>query len=108
MKRLWTIAALGAATILMTAGAFAQGEPAGFPGKPVRLITLTTPGGSLDILARVIAQNLSGLQVFVENKTGAGGNIGAEQVARSAPDGYTIGMITSSTHGINPSLYGAQ
>ena len=49
-----------------------------------------------------------GQQFYVENKLGAGGNIGVAELARSAPDGYTIGMITVSTHGINPSLYGSK
>jgi tripartite-type tricarboxylate transporter receptor subunit TctC len=81
-----------------------------FPAKPIRLITLTTAGGSLDTLARLIAARLTdqmGQSVVVENRTGAGGNVGAEAIAKSAPDGYTIGMNTVSTHGINPSLYGA-
>jgi tripartite-type tricarboxylate transporter receptor subunit TctC len=90
---------------LMVSSAWAQG----FPSKPIRLITLTPAGGALDILARTLAQKLAepfGQPVLVENRTGAGGNIGAAIVAKAAPDGYTIGMNTSSTHGINPSLYG--
>jgi tripartite-type tricarboxylate transporter receptor subunit TctC len=92
---------------LWCAAASAQ---APFPSKPIRLITLTTAGGSLDTLARIIAAKLSeqmGQQVLVENRTGAGGNVGVEAVAKSTPDGYTIGMNTVSTHGINPTLYGA-
>lgn len=84
---------------------------AGFPAKPMRIITLTAAGGSLDIVARTIGQKLSeqmGQSVVVENRLGAGGNVGAEVVAKSAPDGYTIGMVTSSTHGVNPTLYGAR
>lgn len=90
---------------LLVSSAWAQG----FPTKPIRLITLTPAGGALDILARTLAQKLAeplGQPVLVDNRTGAGGNIGAEIVAKAAPDGYTIGMNTSSTHGINPSLYG--
>ena len=82
-----------------------------YPTRPVRVITLTAPGGSLDILARTLAQSLSepmGQQFYVENKVGAGGNLGVAELARSAPDGYTIGMITVSTHGINPSLLGSK
>jgi tripartite-type tricarboxylate transporter receptor subunit TctC len=82
-----------------------------YPSKPVRVITLTPAGGSLDILARMLAQKLSeqtGQQFFVENRVGAGGNIGATEIAHAAPDGATIGMMTSSTHGINPSLYGTR
>ncbi|MSQ73288.1 MAG: tripartite tricarboxylate transporter substrate binding protein [Betaproteobacteria bacterium] len=99
-----------AGAIVVCASAFAQ-APLPFPAKPIRLITLTPAGGALDILARTLGQKISeqmGQQVVVENRVGGGGNIGAEAVARSAPDGYTIGMVTSSTHGINPSLYGAK
>ena len=91
-----------------TAAALAQDLPKDFPARPIRLVTLTAPGGSLDILARTIAQHLSekiGQQVYVEARTGAGGNIGADAVAKAPADGYTIGMVTSSTHGINPTLY---
>jgi tripartite-type tricarboxylate transporter receptor subunit TctC len=87
--------------------AFAQS----YPHRPVRIITLTAAGGSLDIMARTIAQSLSdslGQQFYVENKVGAGGNLGVSELKRSAPDGYTIGMITVSTHGINPSLFGSK
>jgi tripartite-type tricarboxylate transporter receptor subunit TctC len=83
----------------------------GYPARPVRVITLTAPGGSLDIMARTLAQSLTetmGQQFYVENKVGAGGNLGVVELGRSAPDGYTIGMITVSTHGINPSLYGSK
>jgi tripartite-type tricarboxylate transporter receptor subunit TctC len=96
-----------AAALALCVSTAAQSQA--FPSKPIRLITLTPPGGALDILARTLAQKLNeqmGQPVLVENRTGAGGNIGVEAVARSAPDGYTIGMNTSSTHGINPSLYG--
>jgi tripartite-type tricarboxylate transporter receptor subunit TctC len=82
-----------------------------YPNRPVRIITLTAAGGSLDIMARTIAQSLSdsmGQQFYVENKVGAGGNLGVSELKRSAPDGYTIGMITVSTHGINPSLFGSK
>ena len=85
--------------------------PANFPNRPLRLITLTTAGGTLDILARMIADDISrqwGQPMVVENRVGAGGNIGAEATARSAPDGYTIGMVTVSSHGINTTLYGEQ
>jgi tripartite-type tricarboxylate transporter receptor subunit TctC len=103
--------ALASLMILSAASgaALAQSTTANFPNKPIRLITLTTAGGSLDILARMIADDIGrqwGQQVIVENRVGAGGNIGAEATARSAPDGYTIGMVTVSTHGVNPALYG--
>lgn len=91
-------------------GAIAQPGAGTYPAKPITLVTLTPAGGSLDILARSIGTGLQrqmGQTVVIENKVGAGGNIGAEAVARSVPDGYTIGMITVATHGINPSLYGS-
>ena len=83
--------------------------PADFPNRPIKLFTLTTAGGALDILARLVADDISrqfGQQVVVENRVGAGGNLGAEATAKSPPDGYTIGMATVSTHGINTTLYG--
>jgi tripartite-type tricarboxylate transporter receptor subunit TctC len=101
--------AAGAAQAQGQAASQGQAATPGFPNKPIKLITLTTPGGSLDILARMISDEIGrqwGQQVIVENRVGAGGNIGVEATARSAPDGYTIGMVTVSTHGVNPSLYG--
>ena len=102
--------ALAAALVLGAGVGVARAQvPADFPNKPMKLITLTTAGGTLDILARMIADDIGrqwGQQVIVENRVGAGGNIGAEATARSAPDGYTIGMVTVSSHGVNPTLYG--
>ncbi len=79
-----------------------------YPVKPIRLIAPFPPGGSTDLLARVIAQKLTdawGQQVIVENRGGAGGTIGVELAARSAPDGYTIVMGHIGTFGANPTLY---
>ena len=99
----WLGAACLAATILP---AFAQ-APA-YPTKAVKLVVPFPPGGSLDIAGRLIAQRLTemwGQTVVVENKPGAGGNIGADYVAKSAPDGYTILLGALSTHAVNPNLY---
>jgi tripartite-type tricarboxylate transporter receptor subunit TctC len=86
---------------------FAQGA-ANYPTKPVRLVVPFPAGGTTDILARAVAQTLSeawGQQVIVDNRPGAGGNIGSDLVAKSKPDGYTLLMGTVGTHAINPSLY---
>src|SRR3954471_18766978 len=79
-----------------------------YPNRPVRIVVPFSAGGPTDIVGRVFAQKLSellGQQFYVENKVGAGGNIGADQVAKSAPDGYTLLVATVSTHAINPGLY---
>ena len=81
---------------------------ADWPSRPVRLVVPFTPGGSTDILARAIAQKLQdalGQPFIVENKSGAGGSIGATEVARASPDGYTLLMGHIGTLAVNPSLY---
>ncbi|QHE87094.1 Bug family tripartite tricarboxylate transporter substrate binding protein [Hydrogenophaga sp. BPS33] len=95
----------------LAAGALAPGWAwsQAYPARPIRLINPFAAGGALDQLARLLGQHISeqlGQPVVVENKTGASGNIGAEFVARSAPDGYTLVMGSSATHGIAPSMYG--
>ena len=95
--------AIGASLVAATEAA-AQG----YPSRPVKLVVPFPPGGPLDIVGRTIAQKLSdawGQSVVVDNRPGAGGNIGADVVAKSAPDGYTILMGALSTHAVNPSLY---
>jgi tripartite-type tricarboxylate transporter receptor subunit TctC len=79
-----------------------------YPTKPVRLIVPYAPGGATDIIARAAAIELSktlGQAVTVDNRAGAGGNLGSEMAARAAPDGYTMVMSASSLHGITPFLY---
>src|SRR6185503_4883065 len=78
-----------------------------YPAKPVRVIVTFSPGGAADTTARVLGQALStamGKQVVVDNRSGGGGNIGAELVAQSLPDGYTL-LLGASSHTIAPSLY---
>jgi len=90
--------------LLVTAAAAAQG----YPNKPIRLICPFPPGGAVDIASRAVAAELSknlGQTVAVENRPGAGGNIGGAEAARSAPDGYTLFMSTSGIQAINPTLY---
>lgn len=99
-----TFTALSAALTLPGA-ALAQ---SGWPTKPVRIVVPFAPGGTTDILARLLAPELSkafGQQFIVDNRGGAGGNIGADHVAKSPGDGYTLLMGTVGTHGINKSLY---
>jgi tripartite-type tricarboxylate transporter receptor subunit TctC len=99
------VTALCAAFFLIVA-APAAGQA--YPAKPVKLVVPFPPGGSLDFAGRLIAQKLTemwGQAVVVENKPGAGGNIGADLVAKSAPDGYTILLGALSTHAVNPNLY---
>jgi len=106
MKRLLSSLAFVAAAALPLAG-IAQD----YPTKPIRIVNPYGAGGGLDQLARNLAQKLQesmGQPVIVENKTGAGGNIGADFVAKSPADGYTLVMGSSATHGINPSLYGSK
>jgi tripartite-type tricarboxylate transporter receptor subunit TctC len=84
--------------------AFAQA----YPDRPVHLIVPFPPGGGADILARTVMPRVAqalGKPIVIENKPGAGGNVGAEYVARAAPDGYTLLYGTNGTHAINPALY---
>ncbi|HET9471002.1 MAG TPA: tripartite tricarboxylate transporter substrate binding protein [Usitatibacter sp.] len=94
---------------LLFAAAPALAQPAGesYPSKPIRLILPFPPGGGTDILGRIIAERLTtqlGQPVVIENRGGAGGNVGAEAAAHSAPDGYTLVLVAPSL-AISPSLY---
>lgn len=104
-RRHIVLAAFAAAAALVSGPAAAQ---AAWPSKPVRIVVPFAAGGTTDILARAIAPELSkafGQQFIVDNRTGAGGNVGADIVAKSAADGYTLLMGTVGTHGINRALY---
>src|SRR5262252_2428109 len=105
MKRL--LLSLLAAGCAVAAGA-AAAQDAKWPQKPITYIVPFPPGGTTDILARAIAVKLGpalGTTIVVENKPGAGGNIGSDFVAKAKPDGYTILGGTISSHAINPSVY---
>lgn len=96
--------------ILLAAALLAPGTPRAQtgPDRPIRLIVPFAPGGATDILSRLLAERLTeglGQAVVVDNRPGAGGNLGAEAAARAAPDGQTIVMGVVGTHAINPSLF---
>ncbi|MDQ1183894.1 tripartite-type tricarboxylate transporter receptor subunit TctC [Agrobacterium larrymoorei] len=95
------LAASAAALLSFSAGAYAQA----YPERTITLVVPFAAGGSTDVVARVIAQKMGdalGQQIVVENVAGAGGNLGADRVARAEPDGYTILMGTVATHALNP------
>ena len=90
--------------LLATAGASAQD----YPSRPITLIVPYAAGGGNDVMARIVAEKMSkslGQQIVIENKGGAGGSIATRQVAKAAPDGYTLGLGGTGTHAINPTLY---
>jgi tripartite-type tricarboxylate transporter receptor subunit TctC len=95
------VCALFAASIIHAPAALAQ-------GKPIRLIVPYAAGGPIDITARALAERVRDTlgPVIIENRAGAGGNIGADAVAKAAPDGLTIGIAATATHAVNPWLYG--
>jgi tripartite-type tricarboxylate transporter receptor subunit TctC len=79
-----------------------------YPSKPIRIVAPFPPGGSVDILARIIGAELQkswGQNVLIDNRPGAGGNIGSDNIAKSAPDGYSLLIGSNGTHAINPALY---
>jgi tripartite-type tricarboxylate transporter receptor subunit TctC len=105
MKAVQWLGALVAATVISAQPAEAQKA---YPDKPVRIVVPFAAGGGVDILTRIMGQYLTerlGQQVIVDNRPGAGGNLGTDGVAKSPPDGYTLVMGTTGTHTINPGLY---
>ncbi len=94
--------AVAAATVFSPAIAWAQDT-----GQPIRLIVPYAPGGPIDVTARALAERVRDSlgTVIIDNKGGAGGNIGADAIAKAAPDGLTIGIAATATHAVNPWLY---
>ena len=100
-------ALLGTMALTLAAGPAAAQDK--YPSKPIRLLVSFPPGGPLDVMARLTAQQLSttlGQQVFVDNKPGAGGTLAGREAARAEPDGYTLLFGSSATLAIGPALYG--
>lgn len=103
-RKLLSVVVLGGALVAGSGAALAET----YPNRPVRFVVPFPPGGAIDTLARLVGQQLQtmwGQPVAVENRPGASGIIGTQQVANAAPDGYTIGWGAVSTHGINAGLY---
>jgi len=99
---------LAASLVSLVPGVDTRAQPQAWPSRPIRLIVPFPAGQATDILARLMADQLTkalGQQVFVENRPGAGGTIGADAAAKAAPDGYTLLMVTISTHGIAAAIY---
>ena len=105
------ILSLAAAGLLGPALSPLQAQSETWPSRPIKWIVPFPPGGPTDTFSRAAAQQLSaalGQPVVIENRGGAGGGVGMAALAKSAPDGYTIGLSTTGTHAINPALYGSR
>ena len=102
---------LATAFAVLAIGASAHAQDTWTPNKPIKLIVTYAPGGSADVLARLMQDPMSkslAVPIVIENRAGGGGNIGTAAVAYADPDGYTIGIGAASTHAINPALFGAK
>lgn len=108
-RRTLLLTSLAAAALALPLTAPAQPSAGAWPNRPIKWIVPFPPGGPTDVFSRAVAQQLQaalGQPVVVENRGGAGGGVGMQALAKSAPDGYTIGLSTTGTHAINPALYG--
>ncbi|MGQ0525546.1 MAG: Bug family tripartite tricarboxylate transporter substrate binding protein, partial [Betaproteobacteria bacterium] len=97
-----------AAMVVMAAMLQSAAWSAEYPSRPIRMVVPYAPGGASDFFARILAERFTaawGQQVIVDNRAGAGGNIGSDIVAKANPDGYTMLLGTSGSNAVNPSLY---
>jgi tripartite-type tricarboxylate transporter receptor subunit TctC len=107
-RDLLSLSILGATSLVLAGRARAQEAAGDYPSKPVTIVVPFAAGGNTDAFARIVGQELDkafNQRFVVDNKPGAGGNLGMGQLARAEPDGYTLGMGTVSTNAINPTLY---
>jgi tripartite-type tricarboxylate transporter receptor subunit TctC len=105
-RRVLALSAGGLAAPALATGAARAADD--WPTKPVRYINIFPPGGPTDTLSRIVCHELSeltGQQFIVDNRSGSGGNVGADAIAKSPPDGYTIGLYSIASHAISPTLY---
>ena len=105
MKVLARVCACAAIVIAVVASMSGSSPAQDYPNKPIRLIVATAAGGLMDVAARVLADSLDkslGQRLVIENRSGSGGNIGAEAVVKSDPDGYTLGLVQIGNVAINP------
>lgn len=105
LTRRTLLGATTAAVLGLAAGPLAAQD---FPSKPIRFIVPYAPGGTTDLVARTVGAHMAqtlGQPVIIDNRAGAGGNIGMDAVAKAAPDGYTVGMGAISTNALNPHIY---
>lgn len=107
-KRFFTLSTVALLTAVVFASAPVHAQTADYPSKVIKIIVPFTAGSATDIMARIVGERLTasmGQPVVIENRPGAGGTLGAAQVAKSEPDGYTL-LVVSTGHVVNPALYG--
>jgi tripartite-type tricarboxylate transporter receptor subunit TctC len=108
MNRLFSISAALAVSLVSLASMTAAAQTPAYPSKPIRIVVPYAAGGGIDVISRLVGEKLSqrlGQPVVIDNRPGGGTLLGAEQVAKSAPDGYTLMVTTDATMTINPYLY---